>query len=308
MSALNPGPDSGFSSSSSDNDSDNEEEEKRENLTRKTKSVNSVETDIVNGEFTSPLPRDEVEVRYDGESFEVSFGEDIASECDRAEVVSDALCNTLGSHYAREYFGEEGLAALLVDTSNQGKPDDDDDDDPDSCSVSPIVDEEELIAQKTEFEQEFIREFRRLFSETLSHNRHLRAPPMKISIKDSPSRSRDPALYRFKPRPIPANIKPQAKGMMTQLESQGIIRRMAANEQSEFCAPSGFVPKKNGKLRFIIDFTALNKYVQRPVHSFPSSDQVTQAIKSTTTHIACVDFPSGYFQALLHPDSNLYLL
>merc|ERR1712237_161797 len=123
MSALNPGPDSGFSSSNSDNDSDSEEEEKREDVTRKAKSVNSVETDCINGEFTSPLPRDEVEVRYDGESFEVLFGEDISSECDRAEAVSDNLCNTLGSHYAREYFGEEGLAAFLVGTSEQGKPD-----------------------------------------------------------------------------------------------------------------------------------------------------------------------------------------
>ena len=129
---------------------------------------------------------------------------------------------------------------------------------------------------------------------------------MKISIKDSPSRSHDPALYRFKPRPIRLNIKPQARGMMSQLESQGVIRRMEANEQFEFCAPSGFVPKKNGKLRFVIDFTALNKYVQRPVHSFPSSDQVAQSIKASNTHIACVDFASGYFQALLHPDSQRF--
>ena len=94
--------------------------------------------------------------------------------------------------------------------------------------------------------------------------------------------------------------------MISQLESQGVIRRMEANEQSEFCAPSGFVPKKSGKLRFVIDFTALNKYVQRPVHLFLSSDQVAQSIKSSTTHIVCVDFPSGYFQAFLHPDSQRY--
>ena len=79
---------------------------------------------------------------------------------------------------------------------------------------------------------------------------------------------------------------------MSQLESQGVIRRMEANEQSEFSAPLGFVLKKNGKVRFVIDFTALNKYVQCPVHSFPSSDQVAQSIKSSTTHIACVDFLS----------------
>ena len=112
-------------------------------------------------------------MRYDGELIEIELGEGISSEHDRAEAVSDAFCNMFGSHYAREILGEEGLAALLVDTSKQGKPDDDDDDDPNSTSVGPSVDEEELIAQKTEFERKFILEFRSLFSETLSRNRYL---------------------------------------------------------------------------------------------------------------------------------------
>ena len=94
--------------------------------------------------------------------------------------------------------------------------------------------------------------------------------------------------------------------MLSQLESQGVIRWMKANEQSEFCAPSGFVPKKSGKLRFVIDFTALNKYVEHPVQSFPSSYQVAQSIKASTTHLMCVDCPSGYFQARLHRDSQSY--
>ena len=158
------------------------------------------------------------------------------------------------------------------------------------------------MEQKTEFERKFILKYRSLFSESLSPDRYIQAPSMKISTKKSP----DLALYRFKSRPIPLNIKPQARGMMSHLESQGVIRQIKASEQSEFCAPSGFVPKKSRKLRFVIDFTALNKYVQRPVHSFLSSDQVAQSIKSSTTHIACVDFPSGYFQALLHPDSQRY--
>ena len=104
----------------------------------------------------------------------------------------------------------------------QGKPDDDGDDDPDSISVGPDVDEDELIAHKNEFERKFILKHRSLFSESLSHDRYLQAPPMHISIKNSPDRSRDPALYHFKPRPIPLNIKPQAKGMLSQLELQGV--------------------------------------------------------------------------------------
>ena len=50
--------------------------------------------------------------------------------------------------------------------------------------------------------------------------------------------------------------------MISQLELQGVIRHMKPNEQSKFCAPAEFVPKKSGKLRFVIDFTALDKYVE----------------------------------------------
>ena len=81
---------------------------------------------------------------------------------------------------------------------------------------------------------------------------------------------------------------------------------MKVNEQSQFCAPAGFVPKKSGKLRFVIDFTSLHKHVEWLVQTFPSSDQVAQSFKSNTTHIACIDFPSGYFQALLDKDSQGY--
>ena len=127
----------------------------------------------MNGDFSGPLPRDEVQVRYEGESIEIELDEGISEGYAAVEACADAFCNTFGSHYARELLGEEGLAALLVDTSKQGKPDDDNDDDPDSTNVGPNVDEEELIAQKTEFEKNFILKFRDLFSESLSHNPYL---------------------------------------------------------------------------------------------------------------------------------------
>ena len=73
-----------------------------------------------------------------------------------------------------------------------------------------------------------------------------------------------------------------------------------------FCAPAGFVPKKSGKLQFVINFTALNKYVNRPMHAFPSSDDIARSLKSDTTNMAYIDFPSGYFQALLSKDSQGY--
>ena len=161
------------------------------------------------------------------------------------------------------------------------------------------VDEETLIQQKSPYEQKFIREHRQLFSESLNPSRYLKCPPMKIKLKQSLSSKLDPSLYRFKPRTIPLHIKEQAQQLLDDLEKQGIIRRLGPNETSEVCAPAGFVPKKSKKLRFVIDFTSLNKYIARPVHSFPSTDQIQQAIRHDTCFIACVDFPSGYFQLCL---------
>ena len=81
-------------------------------------------------------------------------------------------------------------------------------------------------------------------------------------------------MYRFKPHAIPLHIKVQAKQLLDDLEKQGIIRRLEPNETSDVCAQAGFIPKKSKKLRFVIDFTSLNKYIERPVHSFPSTDQI----------------------------------
>ena len=49
----------------------------------------------------------------------------------------------------------------------------------------------------------------------------------------------------------------------------------------------------------MIDFTSLNIYIDRPLHSFPSTDQIQQAIIHDTCFMACIDFPSGYIQLRL---------
>ncbi len=53
----------------------------------------------------------------------------------------------------------------------------------------------------------------------------------------------------------------------------------------------------------MIDFTLLNKYIERPMHSFPLMDQVQHAIRHDTCFMACIDFPSGYFQLKLDKES-----
>merc|ERR1711873_396912 len=105
-------------------------------------------------------------------------------------------------------------------------------------------------------------------------------------------------------RYCPKHIKDQAKQLLDDLVEQSIIRRLGPNEKLDVCAPAGFVPKKSKKLRFVIDFTSLNKYIERPVHSFPSTDHIQQAIRHNKRFMACVDFPSGYFQLRLDKESQ----
>ena len=133
--------------------------------------------------------------------------------------------------------------------STEGKSDDDDadDDNENSCSFDTNVDEETLINSKTQYEAEFIRHHRSLFSETLSPDRDLKVDPMKILIQGV--KSNDPHLYQYHPRMIPLHIREKARFLLKGLEDQGIIRKLLPHEGSKFCTQAGFVPKKSGKLR-----------------------------------------------------------
>ena len=116
-----------------------------------------------------------VKVRVTGDSIEVKLGANITEEDAIQEAYADVICNKFGQHFAREWLGMEGLAAL-INTPTQGKPDDDGDDDLDSICVGPDVDEDKLIAQKNEFEKKFIHKhiilFLSLFHVTIIYQLH----------------------------------------------------------------------------------------------------------------------------------------
>ena len=101
-----------------------------------------------------------MEVEYNGEEVTVRWGEGLGAEEQIREACADAICTQLGAICARQLV-EEGLAALVNDSPGES---DDCDDDPDDADTSPDIDKNELIAQKTKFEHDFILEFRDLFS------------------------------------------------------------------------------------------------------------------------------------------------
>ena len=65
----------------------------------------------------------------------------------------------------------------------------------------------------------------------------------------------------------------------------------------DWCSLAFFVPKGDGKLvRWVTDYTKLNKFVVRPVHPFPSVSDIIQSISSLDAYFAKLDTSHGYFQ------------
>ena len=66
------------------------------------------------------------------------------------------------------------------------------------------------------------------------------------------------------------------------------------------------MPKPDGRVRLVTDFTHLNRYVKRPVHPFQSARDILQAISPDAIYFLKMDAVHGYFQlALLEESSNL---
>ena len=57
-------------------------------------------------------------------------------------------------------------------------------------------------------------------------------------------------------------------------------------------------------MRLVTDYTHLNQFVKRPVHPFPYTKEVLQAILSSATHFAKLNTVHGYFQLALEQSSS----
>ena len=79
---------------------------------------------------------------------------------------------------------------------------------------------------------------------------------------------------------------------------------MPQEEPTEWCAPGFFVSKKNGDLRLVVNYTHLNKYVRRPVHTFPSTQEILSGLDPKSCVFAKRDATQGYHQVPLEDDSS----
>ena len=67
-------------------------------------------------------------------------------------------------------------------------------------------------------------------------------------------------------------------------------------EYSSWCSPATFIPKMAVGLKLVTDFTRLNRFIDRPVHPFPTTEQIQQSIHPSSRYFAKVDLVSAYHQ------------
>ena len=126
----------------------------------------------------------------------------------------------------------------------------------------------------------------------------MEGPPMSIKLVDGYKPSRVTAV-----RPIAFAYRDKVKEVLDKLVKDGLIKP-AGDENTEWCSPMHIVPKKNGDPRVVIDYTLVNKFVQRPVHPFQSPRDAVADIPAEARWFTTMDAKSGYWQILLDEEAQ----
>ena len=104
-------------------------------------------------------------------------------------------------------------------------------------------------------------------------------------------------------RRVPLRYEKEADKVIQDLIDKLVIKPV--KNTTDWCSPAFFVPKSdNIRMRLVTDYTHLNKYVKRPVHPFPCTKEVLQAIPSSAIYFAKLDAVHGYFQLALENSSS----
>ena len=146
--------------------------------------------------------------------------------------------------------------------------------------------------------EEFTTEFDDILSDELNPL-PMKGDPMRISLKLNVIPKKVAGA-----RQVPLRYEEGADAVVQDLMNNKVI--VPVSITTDWCSPAFFVPKADMiRVRLVTDYTHLNKYVKRPVHPFPCTAKILQAIPSTATCFAKLDVVHEYFQLALEPKSSL---
>ena len=150
----------------------------------------------------------------------------------------------------------------------------------------------QLITEQYEQLSELFEEFRDIFAwnpEQLGRTDRVHHP---IDVGDAkPIRQR---WYRTS-RPERAYIEEELQRML----QQGIIEK----SRSSWASPVVLVKKKNGKLRFCVDYRQLNAVTKKDSYPIPRIDDMLDSL-GNSAWFSSLDLASGYWQVEMHSNDK----
>uniref|UniRef100_A0A147BIU1 RNA-directed DNA polymerase n=1 Tax=Ixodes ricinus TaxID=34613 RepID=A0A147BIU1_IXORI len=104
------------------------------------------------------------------------------------------------------------------------------------------------------------------------------------------------------PRRIPIPLMQEVKKELENMVLLDVIEPV--DEPTDWCSAMVVVRKPNGSYRICVDFTSLNKYVERELHPLPTTDHVLAQL-GNARFFSKLDANSGFWQFKLAPESQI---
>ena len=115
---------------------------------------------------------------------------------------------------------------------------------------------------------------------------------MQIDTGDSSPR-------RQPPRRIPFAVRQEVATQLRKMQDGGVIRPSS----SPWASPVVLVRKRDGTLRFCIDYRDLNSVTKADTFPLPRVDELLDQL-GKSKYFSTLDLASGYWQVQVHPDSR----
>ncbi len=158
-------------------------------------------------------------------------------------------------------------------------------------------DNPEQVATITKIRADLLMEYADVF-DSGGPLKEMSGPPMRIELQ-----AESIPFCVNGARPIPFAQRDTVKGMLDDMEKQGII--LPVIEPTDWTHPLVVVTKPNGKLRLCVDLTKLNKFVKRPIHPLVSPKDAISNIACGSQFFTTFDAVNGYWQIPLEKESQL---
>ena len=135
-------------------------------------------------------------------------------------------------------------------------------------------------------------EFADVFASSPSDMGRTRLTQHRINTGDSPP-IRQPA------RRLPPAKQAEADAAVRDMLQRGVIEP----SNSPWSSPVVLVRKKNGDVRFCVDYRRLNSHTRKDSYPLPRIDSTLEALSGSTC-FSTLDLQSGYWQVDMHPDDK----